>query len=141
MSDEGTDKLPEPDSGEESHGLIFNIQKFSLHDGSGIRTLVFLKGCPLGCRWCSNPEGRARLAELAYNLDKCIGVAECGDCIPRCPANAITEHGHDKIKCRKYMYHDIAYIKQEYGVDVQGCGLCQTKVPCEFRNPAKKLKV
>ncbi|NIO09146.1 MAG: epoxyqueuosine reductase [Deltaproteobacteria bacterium] len=61
--------------------------------------------------------------------------------IPRCPAGAITEQGHDKIRCRQYMWEDIAYIKKMYGVDVQGCGLCQTRVPCEFRNPAEKLKV
>lgn len=66
---------------------------------------------------------------------------KCRACIPRCPTGAITEQGHDKKKCRKYMHDDIGYIKQEYGIDVQGCGLCQTKVPCEFRNPAKKLQV
>jgi len=66
---------------------------------------------------------------------------KCRACIPRCPAGAITEQGHDKIRCRHYMWDEIAYIKQKYGVDVQGCGLCQTKVPCEFRNPAEKLKV
>jgi epoxyqueuosine reductase len=61
----------------------------------------------------------------------------CQECIPRCPAGAITEQGHDKKKCRDYLYEDIAYLKQQYGVDVQGCGLCQTRVPCEFRNPTK----
>lgn len=66
---------------------------------------------------------------------------ECRDCIPRCPANAITEQGHDKIKCRDYQYDEIRYIRQEYGVEIAGCGLCQTSVPCEFRNPAGKLKV
>ena len=66
---------------------------------------------------------------------------KCRACIPRCPAGAITEQGHDKIKCRSYMNDDIGYLKQEYGVKIFGCGLCQTKVPCEFRNPAKKLKV
>ncbi|MBU2536533.1 MAG: epoxyqueuosine reductase [Chloroflexi bacterium] len=66
---------------------------------------------------------------------------KCWACIPRCPAGAITEQGHDKIRCRRYMWDDIAYIKQKYGVDVQGCGLCQTKVPCEFRNPAEKLSI
>ena len=77
-----------------------------------------------------------RTAETPYS--NCLSYVnnECGDCISRCPADAITEQGHDKIKCRKYMYDEIAYIKQKYGVDVQGCGLCQTKVPCEFRNPA-----
>jgi len=66
---------------------------------------------------------------------------KCRACIPRCPADAITEQGHDKKKCRNYTYDDIGYIRQEYGVGVAGCGLCQTKVPCEFRNPAGKLKL
>ncbi len=66
---------------------------------------------------------------------------KCRACIPRCPAGAITEQGHDKVKCRSYMKDDIGYLKQEYDVKVFGCGLCQTKIPCEFRNPAGKLKV
>ncbi len=82
-----------------------------------------------------------RTAETPYSNCLFYVNKECRDCIPRCPAGAITEQGHDKIKCRKYMYDEIAYIKQKYGVDVQGCGLCQTKVPCEFRNPVEKSKV
>lgn len=69
----------DPDS-----GLVFNIQKFSLHDGQGIRTLVFLKGCPLKCHWCSNPEGHSFSPELAYNKEKCIGFSKCGRCLPVC---------------------------------------------------------
>ncbi len=82
-----------------------------------------------------------RTAETPYSNCLFYVNKECRDCISRCPAGAITEQGHDKIKCRKYMYDEIAYIKQKYGVDVQGCGLCQTKVPCEFRNPVEKSKV
>ncbi len=70
-------------------GLVFNIQKFSLHDGAGIRTLVFLKGCPLGCKWCANPEGQAYSPELAFRPDKCIGVSECDRCMGVCEADAI----------------------------------------------------
>jgi epoxyqueuosine reductase QueG len=75
------------------------------------------------------------------HLSNCLFYvnSKCRACIPRCPAGAITEEGHDKIKCRQYMKTDIGYLMEEYGVGVQGCGLCQTKVPCEFRNPAKKL--
>jgi epoxyqueuosine reductase QueG len=82
-----------------------------------------------------------RTAETPYSNCRFYANNECGDCISRCPANAISEQGHDKIKCQHYMYAEIAYIKKEYGVDVQGCGLCQTEVPCEFRNPVEKLKV
>jgi pyruvate formate lyase activating enzyme len=78
-----------PNIGE--RGLVFNMQKFSLHDGAGIRTLVFFKGCPLTCDWCSNPEGRSRLPELVFNSEKCIGVEECGYCIKACGPGAIVE--------------------------------------------------
>lgn len=73
-----------------------------------------------------------------------VGV-NCQACIKRCPAGAITEKGHDKIKCRQYLL-DIGYnvekLKDSYDNDksVAGCGLCQTKVPCEFQNPVKQLK-
>jgi len=66
--------------------------------------------------------------------------SKCRACIVRCPAGAITESGHDKIKCDEYIHSEISYLLEEYEVGYQGCGLCQTKVPCEFRNPAKKLK-
>jgi pyruvate formate lyase activating enzyme len=83
--------------GTDDRGLIFNIQKFSLHDGSGIRTLVFLKGCPLRCKWCSNPEGQAGYPELAYNRSKCIKTVECGWCIQVCKLGAIKEDGNGKV--------------------------------------------
>lgn len=70
-------------------GLVFNIQKFSLHDGAGIRTLVFLKGCPLSCRWCANPEGISSSVELAFDPTKCIGTKECGRCLDVCPSRAV----------------------------------------------------
>ena len=64
-------------------GLVFNIQKFSLQDGPGIRTTVFLKGCPLRCLWCHNPESQHAFPELSYAAEKCIA---CGECAVRCPA-------------------------------------------------------
>ncbi|MBP2656082.1 MAG: bssD 1 [Firmicutes bacterium] len=72
----------------QKYGQVFNIQKFSVHDGPGIRTIVFLKGCPLRCKWCSNPESQQCHSELAYNVNKCIGAAECGRCIKACPQGA-----------------------------------------------------
>ena len=56
---------------------IFNIQKFSLHDGPGIRTVVFFKGCPLRCRWCSNPESQAFNIQLFWNRSKCDDILGC----------------------------------------------------------------
>jgi len=63
-------------------GMIFDIQRFSLHDGPGIRTLVFMKGCLLRCQWCSNPESQSFDPEIFFYEDKCIG---CGECVKVCP--------------------------------------------------------
>ena len=70
----------------EARPLIFEIQGFSIHDGPGIRTLIFFKGCPLRCRWCQNPEGLNDYREIAYYAEKCIG---CGECAKACPQSAI----------------------------------------------------
>ena len=64
---------------------IFEIKRFAVHDGDGIRTTVFFKGCPLKCVWCHNPEGIDFKPQLAYYENKCIG---CGECIPVCPSGA-----------------------------------------------------
>lgn len=68
---------------------IFEIKRFAVHDGDGIRTTVFLKGCPLKCVWCHNPEGISFLPQLAYYQDKCIG---CEECVSVCPQQAHTEN-------------------------------------------------
>jgi pyruvate formate lyase activating enzyme len=70
-------------------GTVLNIQHFSTHDGTGMRTNVFLKGCSLRCKWCSNPESIHPKPELAYNLSKCIGTDQCGFCLKECPESAI----------------------------------------------------
>lgn len=67
-------------------GLVFDIQRWSLHDGPGIRTVVFLKGCPLSCAWCCNPESQTFYNELVFFKDKCIG---CHSCVDLCPYGAI----------------------------------------------------
>ena len=76
-------------------GRVLNIQHFCTHDGPGIRTTVFLKGCPLRCKWCSNPESIHPKPELAYNPKKCIGEKQCGYCIKACPESAIFVVGTD----------------------------------------------
>lgn len=68
--------------------MIFNIQKFSLNDGPGIRTIVFFKGCPLKCKWCSNPESQSSKIQILYDKEKCIS---CKKCIKLCPSNAISD--------------------------------------------------
>ena len=68
-------------------GVVFNIQRFSIHDGPGIRTTVFLKGCSLRCGWCCNPESLRRSPEIITRNVKCIG---CGKCVEACPQEAIS---------------------------------------------------
>ena len=68
-----------------TEGVVFNVQRFSVHDGPGIRTTVFLKGCPLACAWCHNPEGRNPDPELSLLPGRCI---RCGDCVDACRRRA-----------------------------------------------------
>ena len=75
-------------------GIVFNIQKYSVHDGPGIRTIVFTKGCPLSCRWCSNPESQMLKPQMAFNATRCIGTDKCHYCIPACPYQAIKAEGN-----------------------------------------------
>jgi pyruvate formate lyase activating enzyme len=65
-----------------SSGIVFDIRKFSVHDGPGIRTAIFLKGCPLACPWCHNPEGRDGRPALLRRVERCV---HCGDCARFCP--------------------------------------------------------
>lgn len=82
------------------YGNVFDIQRFSVHDGPGIRTIVFLKSCPLHCLWCSNPESRCAEPELIYTRSRC---QRFGDCVSICPETALrlTESGIvvDRDKC------------------------------------------
>ena len=71
-------------------GRVFNIQRYSIHDGGGIRTLVFLKGCPLRCLWCCNPESQRSEPELGFIESRCVGSRACGaPCLSACPVEAV----------------------------------------------------
>jgi pyruvate formate lyase activating enzyme len=101
----------EPKSG----GIIFNIQRYSIHDGPGIRTTVFLKGCPLSCFWCQNPESQHKKPELFFQKDRCTA---CGACIPVCPNTANT------------LLDGIIFIDRD---KCQGCGKCVEACPSTVR--------
>jgi pyruvate formate lyase activating enzyme len=73
-----------------SQGIVFDVKRFSIHDGPGIRTTIFFKGCPLNCWWCHNPEGQAEEPELILRPDRCIG---CGACLDVCEREAIVLEG------------------------------------------------
>ncbi|GAB6149566.1 glycyl-radical enzyme activating protein [Clostridium novyi] len=80
-------------------GIVFDIQRFSVHDGPGIRSLVFLKGCPLSCLWCSNPESQKPNPQVMFISRNCI---QCGNCARACKVGAIdviNRNGIDKNKC------------------------------------------
>ncbi|MFX0069951.1 MAG: glycyl-radical enzyme activating protein [Candidatus Hermodarchaeota archaeon] len=78
-------------------GVVFDIQHYAVYDGPGIRTTIFLKGCPLKCLWCHNPESQKLNPEISYFKEKCVG---CGKCVEACPNNALTltEEGVNRNK-------------------------------------------
>jgi pyruvate formate lyase activating enzyme len=88
-------------TGKETIGTIFNIQRYSIHDGSGIRTTVFLKGCPLSCFWCQNPESQKPEPEILLDRGRCTS---CGKCAIVCPsdANSLVDKALkiDREKCK-----------------------------------------
>lgn len=96
----------------ERKARIFNVQKYSIYDGPGVRTLIFFKGCPLRCKWCSNPEGLERKYQVMYQEDLCI---HCGSCISVCPVRI---HGYvaDRHKVNRT-------------IDCVGCRKCETVCP------------
>ncbi|RBP70190.1 pyruvate formate lyase activating enzyme [Alkalibaculum bacchi] len=84
---------------EEKRAIIFNIQKFSIHDGPGIRTVVFFKGCPLRCLWCANPESQIGKIQISWDDTKCV---ECNKCVESCPEGSIINvNGRKQIDTNK----------------------------------------
>lgn len=83
---------------EATEGFVFNVQYYSIHDGPGIRTTVFLHGCPLRCDWCQNPESQATRPQLLFDREKCNG---CGRCVPSCPEGAIEIRDGRSVTDRK----------------------------------------
>ena len=93
-------------------GWVFNIQRFSLHDGPGIRTTVFFKGCPLRCQWCHNPEGLESQPQVRLTRNLCT---RCGRCVAACPQGC----------------HAVA--EEEHTLNLTGCARCgQCVAACPF---------
>lgn len=108
--------------GEIMQGIITDIKRFAVHDGDGIRTTVFFKGCPLSCVWCHNPEGLISTPQLAYFSHKCV---HCGQCTHLCNSNSIVDGKHlfDRTACTQ-------------------CGACLTKCQGEaFKLYGKTVSV
>ena len=103
--------MVEPYSDVEKKGLVFNIQRFSVNDGPGVRTIVFLNGCPLRCKWCCNPESQQLKPVVMFKEQNCVG---CGNCEVVCPTGASNLNVPGKIdhtkcitcgKCVEVCYH------------------------------------
>ena len=80
---------------------IFNIQRFSLFDGPGVRTVVFFKGCPLRCEWCHNPEGLSSRKQIMYNPERCMGCGACAEaCDLGCQFQRLRAGASNASQCR-----------------------------------------
>ena len=99
-------------------GRIFDIQSYSVHDGPGIRTTVYTKGCPLRCLWCHSPESQSHAFELCYLPVKCIGTEKCGSaCVNACPERALAI-------CEPVQALDGSGLIRKVSVDREKCNTC-----------------
>jgi pyruvate formate lyase activating enzyme len=101
-------------------GRVYDIQGFSVQDGPGIRTTVFLKGCPLSCPWCHSPESQAFYPQLSWIFMRCLGTAKCGKCLSVCPKGAITP---GKMTQQAVTGEDIQLVRIDRKI-CDNCGLC-----------------
>ena len=115
-----TDKNLTKTANASTDGIVFNIQHYCIHDGPGIRTGVFLKGCPLRCLWCANPESQCTHPQVFWEARKCT---HCGACTSICPQHALS------------LTQDAVQIN--LGA-CTGCGSCTKVCPTKARTMAGK---
>jgi epoxyqueuosine reductase len=116
---------------------VSGLGTFGLCDGLITARGKAMQCCSVIARVLIPPTQRPYTDHHAYCLFYARGT--CGLCIKRCPTGAISEHGHDKDRCREYCFGaGLSYARNHYGIDEYGCGLCQTGVPCESRNPVRR---
>ncbi len=111
---------------------MFNVQRFTVHDGPGIRTEFFLKGCPLRCEWCGNPESYIKKPQVGVFSQRCIGVDVCGDCLKACPKN-----DGFMFKIAEVVKDD----KTKYQVTGINRDLCDNCLECHKSCPVDALKL
>ena len=112
---------PQPDM--DARGIVYSMQRYTVHDGPGTRTSVFLKGCTMTCLWCCNPESWTRYPEIAVYAQRCIGVDKCGYCLDAC---SFTQQGI-------FLINDDGLVT---GVDRELCSRCMA---CAEECPANAL--
>ncbi|ABA88196.1 1,2-ethanediol dehydratase-activating enzyme, putative [Syntrophotalea carbinolica DSM 2380] len=114
----------------QAKGVVFDIQKYSMHDGPGVRTLVFLKGCPLRCQWCSNPESISPEFQVMCLADQCVS---CGKCLAVCP---------NGVHAMESVANGSSQHRVERSVTCIGCGACAKVCPAKaLRIAGKEMTV